>query len=156
MKFELSAYDMRAILEEAISGVESSAALKNIAINEDYHCEPLVKMDAKLMETIVRNLLNNAIKFSDNGSEVFVRMICDKKNVVVEVQDFGVGIEPERIEELFKVGKIRPSMGANNETGSGFGLNIVNKLVAKLTGKLDINSEVGKRTINRLTFAQTS
>lgn len=156
MKFELSAYDMRAILEEAISGVESAAALKNITINEEFNCEPLVKMDAKLMETIVRNLLNNAIKFSHNGSEVFVRMTCDKKNVVVEVQDFGVGIEPERIEELFKVGKIRPSMGTNNETGSGFGLNIVNKLVAKLKGKLDINSEVGKGTIIRLTFAQTS
>jgi len=156
MKFELSAYDMRAILEEAISGVESAAALKNITINEEFNCEPLEKMDAKLMETIVRNLLNNAIKFSHNGSEVFVRMTCDKKNVVVEVQDFGVGIEPERIEELFKVGKIRPSMGTNNEIGSGFGLNIVNKLVAKLKGKLDINSEVGKGTIIRLTFAQTS
>ena len=47
-------------------------------------------------------------------------------------------------------------MGTNNETGSGFGLNIVNKLVAKLKGKLDINSEVGKGTIIRLTFAQTN
>lgn len=111
MKFELSAYDMRAILEEAISEVESAATLKDIKIHEDYNCGPLVKMDAKLMETIVRNLLNNAIKFSHNGAEVFVRMRCDKKNVTVEVEDFGVGIEPERIEELFKVGQIRPSMG---------------------------------------------
>jgi signal transduction histidine kinase len=100
--------------------------------------------DEKLLRQIVANLLTNAVKFSPGASEVAMKVVCAERNLLISIKDFGIGILPEELKNLFM-----PFSRASNAIaieGTGLGLSIVKTSVELLKGKIMVNSLPGHGT----------
>ena len=116
---------------------------KKIRLELDLEEEILVTVDKNMMELILRNLISNAIKFSDAGSEVKISTDVEDNWVTVCVEDQGIGISKENLEKL-NSGISFTTRGQNNESGTGLGMILVKEYVIKNKGQLRIQSEWGK------------
>jgi signal transduction histidine kinase len=98
------------------------------------------------IEQVLINLLNNAIKYSPDAGQVIVRTKIEADNLVVSVEDFGIGIAKEDIDQLFQR-FYRVSKVAMNFQGVGLGLYIASEIIKKHNGTFSITSEIGKGSI---------
>lgn len=105
-----------------------------------------------MMETVLRNLISNAIKFSYRGSSITVNYTIINKMVKLSVVDKGMGIDSSRLNILVKNKKNDSTTGTESESGSGFGLNIAKELVEKQNGIFEILSKKNKGTTVNLYF----
>lgn len=106
---------------------------------------PPVLGDPKLMRLVVQNLVSNAVKYSPEKTPVVVQLKYDSEKVVLVVQDQGIGIPPEDIQQLFT-----PFYRASNATripGTGVGLSIVKEFVELHNGSIHVESEDGKGSV---------
>ena len=120
------------------------SASDKVSITEDYSPDlPYVLADQGALQSILTNLLSNAIRYTPTGGSISVRARPDDSNVVVEVADTGIGISEDdqlRIYERF----YRTEEAKSATTfGVGLGLAITRDLVSSLTGTIDVRSEVG-------------
>lgn len=105
-----------------------------------------VSLDKQMMETVLRNLISNAIKFSPRGAVVTVQAKKSRSQMVISVKDQGIGMDTETQNKLFNSGKVHSLPGTENERGTGFGLNICKNLVEQQGGSLQVVSSPGKGT----------
>ena len=103
-----------------------------------------VDVDSGLMEVAVTNLLDNAAKYSEGPASIQLRLGRRQGYVALEIEDHGIGIPHNEVENIFqrfyRVNKAK----AGKTTGSGLGLSIVETIVHKHLGKIEVSSEVGK------------
>ncbi|WMN10836.1 ATP-binding protein [Marivirga salinae] len=105
---------------------------------------PEIQFSKKNLRSILYNLIFNAIKFSKNGTtpEIFIKTEESGEYSLLSVKDNGVGIEPEKKEEIFsKFTRLKPHI-----EGTGLGLFIINKMVTNQGGKIEVESEVDNYT----------
>jgi signal transduction histidine kinase len=144
----------RVVVAEVLATVQdwlsAMAAAKSIQLRRN--CSPSLSMfcDARVVETIVRNLVLNALKFSPPGTEVVLQAREEPEAVVVEVVDCGVGIAPERVPLLFSGTPQRSTKGTSGEAGNGLGLMFCYDLAQTLGGHLEVDSVVGAGSTFRL------
>ncbi|MCX7798252.1 MAG: ATP-binding protein [Melioribacter sp.] len=117
---------------------------KEIKIIEKIDPSYEIVTDQHSLNTILRNLISNAIKFTPRKGEI--RVLAAKENGFYKIQiiDTGVGISAENITKIFGGVSGYTTRGTNNEKGTGLGLSICKELVEKLGGKIWVESEVGK------------
>jgi len=135
------------IVEEAVSGLVRLAQAKAIQLSiQSPRRLPRTPADRDRIKQVFINLLDNAIKYCPEGSEVQVRLQSDGENVIVEVADNGPGIPKEDLphvfEKMYRVEKERTRAAE----GSGLGLSIVRKIVRLHGGQITVESTVGKGT----------
>jgi len=134
-------------LHELITGeIESiilSSIQKNIKLHHTIVPNLYVTADLQMVKTIFRNLISNAIKYTNNGGEITISAIEIKPYVEISVKDNGIGISKEDQAELFKIDKFHSIAGTNNEKGAGLGLLICKEFVEMHGEKIWINSELG-------------
>lgn len=119
--------------------------LKNINLSVTIPQNAVAFVDPDHFNTILRNVLTNAIKFSYNDSTIHLSAMLNTKEVVISIQDYGVGISTEKLNNL--MGQIQlPTYGTQGERGSGFGLALSTELLKENNGRMIINSEVDKGT----------
>lgn len=108
-------------LSQTLKLQQTLAGEKNILLT--YHIDPLLKVvaDVDMLELIIRNLLNNAIKFSLPDSEITVGALEKGNKCVIAISDNGIGIDDENVKDLFSL-KNKGSFGTHNEKGIGLGL----------------------------------
>ncbi len=99
-----------------------------------------------MMETVMRNLIANAIKFSHIGSEIIVQSEKVGDQIRIDIVDNGIGISEKRLNMLFVNDKNESTVGTDNEKGSGYGLSISKKLVEKQNGIFEIQSQYNQGT----------
>ena len=119
------------------------AETKNINLTMEENVTGLkVRADKDMLNTVVRNFLSNAIKFTPEGSAI--EIIVDKKDdfAKISIRDHGVGIAPDRIEGLFHKGET--TYGTNNEEGSGLGLQLCKDFAVKNGGDVMVESVLGE------------
>jgi len=142
--FEFSELIPRTVIDEAISDCMKEANKKHIDIAVIDHSHAKVKANALLLERAVVNLLENAIKYSAGGTNVFIRISEKKGCVHIEIEDQGEGISTmyhHRIfERFFRVDKARSKKAG----GTGLGLSIVKHIAELHSGKVLIHSSRGK------------
>ncbi len=110
---------------------------KNIAIFADY----------EMINTVVRNLISNAIKFTQNEGKIeIISKTGIEDDIMIGIVDNGVGIKPEVLDSLFDLDSSYTSLGTKNEKGSGLGLKLCKEFVKKNKGRLVVESEVGVGT----------
>jgi len=137
-----STFSLLTPTQAAIQLLMHSAQQKDINIINDIIPEAYVSADFSMVSTAIRNLLNNALKFSHRGGEVILS--CSEENNMwcFEVHDNGVGIEPNILANIFTLGKdLAYSLGTQNELGSGLGLLLVKEFIEKSNGKVGVRSE---------------
>lgn len=124
--------------------LQVSAKQKGIKLVNQVKSNFLVYTDVNIINTIIRNLITNAIKFSYPDSEVaIIANFIDNNYVEVGVKDNGVGMTNEVIETLFKLDHHITSKGTNNETGTGLGLVLCKELVQMNLGQIRCESKLG-------------
>lgn len=99
--------------------------------------------DKNMIVTVLRNLVSNAIKFTDKGGEITITATEVENNTVISVSDNGRGIEFDRIDTIFKQNS-RSTSGTDKEEGTGLGLSLCQKFVEKHHGRIWVESEIGK------------
>ena len=97
-----------------------------------------------MLKTILRNLVSNAIKFTNNGGTINIKARTNNSNVTISVSDNGIGIPPENLTKLFDISEVLTTKGTAEETGTGLGLLLCKEFVEKHGGKIWVESEVGK------------
>lgn len=130
------------ILHEVFESSESLAARKGIKISIDIPPENVFIRAEKtiLSNVILLNLLNNAIKFSHPGDRIDVRAFIQDSQVIIEIQDYGIGIPPEILENIFSINSKTTRPGTQGEKGTGYGMPLVKEYLQMMQGTIEINS----------------
>ena len=114
---------------------------KNITLYNDTSPEQLIFTDKSMTETILRNLVSNAIKFSHKNGSVRIGSTVEKEMLVVKVSDSGVGIDEEKLSSILKSNLALSTTGTEKESGTGLGLIISKEFVEKQSGKIWVESK---------------
>jgi len=138
--------DIRENIEEIIHLYKDSAELKNISLLHDSSEEIFAHADKYMFETVLRNLITNAIKFTPHGGRVSVSTIEKGNLAEVAVTDNGVGISEENQKKLFKIDTQFKTVGTADEKGTGLGLILCKEFVEKNGGTISVDSKEGKGT----------
>lgn len=137
--------DMVEVLEGVCEIFTMVASLKNIKIIQEMPIGKVaVRADIDMVKTVIRNLISNAIKFSNEDSEVVVALTEEDGMAVVNVKDSGCGIDEENQKKLLHTDTHYSTFGTNNEEGSGLGLLLCQDFVIKNGGKLWFTSKKGE------------
>lgn len=126
---------------EVLRGV---AKFKNIDIELSGSTDRIARIDIDMAKTALRNLLSNAIKFSFDGSRIEIKITEEDNRVIIDIKDYGAGINQEKQKLLFKTDTHFTSFGTGNEEGSGLGLLLCDEFVRRNGGNLWFVSEEGK------------
>ena len=143
-QFNPAIFNLYDAVESCSSLIKPSASLKNISITINLKKNILIYADKNMIKTIMRNLVTNAIKFSNDGGEIVISCIKKKDEIIISVQDNGVGIKKKDQNKLFSMDKHFVTIGTSNEKGTGIGLLLCDEFVKKHKGKIWVESKYGK------------
>ena len=129
------------LLKKLVDDVAAQAESKGLAIELETE-DAVISTDALLIERLLRNLLNNAIQFTEEGS-ILVRLVQKDDKLVIEVTDSGIGIAEEDQGRIFQDYYQVSNKARTKGKGSGLGLAIVNRIAKLLDLKLAVSSEQG-------------
>ncbi len=138
-------FNMVEVVEGVCEIFAMVASLKNIKIVQEIPAENVyVHADIDMVKTVIRNLISNAIKFSNEGTEVVVSLTEEDGMAIVNVKDHGCGIDEENQKKLLHTDTHFSTFGTNNEEGSGLGLLLCQDFAVKNGGKLWFTSKEGE------------
>ncbi len=147
MEFEPKPLNISKILREMTQVFECIALQKSITLRNDFDDDLSVIADKQMISAILRNLISNAIKFTNKSGEIILSTKQRQDEIVISVTDNGVGIAADRITELFSIDRIGSTLGTEKERGTGLGLILCKEFVAKHGGQLGVESEEGKGSV---------
>ncbi len=132
------------IYDEATSLLTLTAEKKNIKLQNNIPDNFLVFADKHIVSTVLRNLVNNAVKFTNKGGEITTFAEIKNNEAIIAVSDNGIGIKPENIDKLFKIDYSYSTKGTENEQGTGLGLILCKELIEENNGRIWCESTYGK------------
>lgn len=138
-------------VNQIIDGIEHLSVKKNIKILNQINGELVINSDAKLFVIILRNFLINAIKFSNSGSKILIKMKSSFDYHNISVIDEGIGMSESQLQNLFTKESIH-GIGTSGEIGSGLGLTLCKDFSEVLGGDIEASSEVSKGSTFTLTI----
>ncbi len=145
-KYKRERIDVSQLLSRNIDSFKSAAVLKSIDVIMNAEKEAVISGDANMLQTIVRNLVSNAVKYTPVGGKITVASEKSGDRVRLVVSDNGEGIPPEKIRSLFQFGTNASTAGTDGEAGSGLGLVLCKELASNMNGVINIESKVGAGT----------
>jgi PAS domain S-box-containing protein len=135
---------LKHLINETISLLHESAFQKKIQIIDNTPSNLKVKIDEGMIETILRNLISNAIKFTPVGGRIEIQTNVINTDIEISVSDNGVGINEENIHKLFNIDTNYTMPGTEKEKGTGLGLILCKEFAEKHNGKINVESIIGK------------
>lgn len=148
--------NLNQILKSSIRAVEINAHNKKIRLTNSVNDDFNIYADVNMINTVLRNLISNAIKFTVSGGEVVISADEDDANSYVSVSDNGIGMPESITENLFRIDQSISTRGTNEESGTGLGLILCKDFIEKNKGKISVESELGKGTIFTVTLPKYS
>lgn len=146
---------VRDVISSSENALSGSCGSKSISILTTCDPSTLAWADPRLLLSITQNLLSNAVKFSHRSGKILVTATTQERTVTITVQDFGQGIKPNVINNLFDFESSYSTSGTAGEQGSGLGLTLCKQFATRLGGDLVLASEYGKGTTVTLTVPAT-
>ena len=143
MEFNPENLEMSTLVSEVTSLFHDFAGQKSIFIANTLLPGIHAHADKAMIGTVLRNLISNAMKFTQPGGRIIISAESGQTELTVAVSDNGVGISEERVEKLFKLKETVSTTGTHKEKGTGLGLIICRELIEKNRGKLWVESKVG-------------
>jgi signal transduction histidine kinase len=140
------------IVAESLKMLYEASISKEIEIENNISNDLVVYSDRKLLQTVIRNLVSNAVKFTHRGGKITLSAhISSNKMAEIFIRDSGIGMSRELIEDLFRIDINSGRRGTLGETGTGLGLIICKESVEKNGGELHLESVEGKGSMLRFT-----
>lgn len=133
-----------AVILEIITLKKSLTKAKNITLDYSLSDEIEVYADVNMLKTVLRNLISNAIKFTELGGNIRVLATLKDQHVEITISDNGIGMNEEKCKELFKIASNTTTIGTANENGTGLGLVLCKEFVEKNRGTIWVESKEGK------------
>jgi len=122
------------------------ASNKEIKFVDEVGDDVIVLADKNMLNTVIRNITSNAIKFTSQGGSITFKCSMKKDKVVLDIIDTGIGIPEEKLKELFHLDNVNSTTGTEGETGTGLGLIVCKDFMLKNNGSIDVTSKPGKGT----------
>jgi len=145
--------NLRFIIDECVSIFKIKADAKKIRYISYLHQDLYCFFDAEMIRTILRNLINNATKYTRINSTIEISATKNEQNVVVSIKDTGIGINAKIKEKLFRIDSKMPSAeGTNGEKGTGLGLILCYEFIKKHNGNIWVESEPEKGSTFRFSL----
>jgi len=140
-----SVIQLRSMADEIAVMALDAANNKGIELTCDIQEKMEAFTDSHILQTVMRNLVSNAIKFTPEGGKVILSAkVDDDKNIEISIRDTGIGMNKAMVDNLFRVDVKTNRLGTNNEPSSGLGLLLCKEFIEKYGGKLWVESEEGK------------
>ncbi|MBK8806038.1 MAG: HAMP domain-containing histidine kinase [Bacteroidales bacterium] len=145
--------ELKILVEDIITLLKQVIINKNISIELKFEEKIFAFVDRRMINTVIRNILANAIKFTpQNGNIVINCLLSNLRTVQITITDSGVGMTPQQIEKAFDKNEFNSTYGTNNEKGTGLGLKICHDFVLKNNGSINITSKINNGTSIILNF----
>jgi PAS domain S-box-containing protein len=125
---------------------DQTAKKKHIKLISEFNGKTVAYADDNMVNTVMRNLISNAIKFTNENGEIKIQITELDDFLQVSIIDNGIGIKPEDLEKLFRIDVHHTTNGTANEAGTGLGLILCKELVEKNSGEINVKSKMGEGT----------
>ncbi len=132
------------VIQEIKTLSKTIAKSKNITLEYSYTDNLEIFADVNMLNTVLRNLISNAIKFTNVGGHIKVSAALKQDQVEITISDNGIGIDKEKCTELFSITSHTTTLGTADENGSGLGLVICKEFIQKNNGDIWVESEENK------------
>ena len=144
IKYNPTSIRLSSLMDDLLLLLNKTAEKKELQLISAIPEDCTVFADEKMMQTVIRNLVSNALKFTTPGGIVRIesRVLEDETEIIVS--DTGLGIPEEHLSKLFNISENHSTMGTDNERGTGLGLLLCKEFVEKNGGSIKVKSEPGK------------
>jgi len=129
------------VCKEVVGILKPIASAKSITLNYFVPNEITVFADSNMLKTVLRNLVSNAIKFTNPEGRIDIYAEKTSSGITISVSDNGVGMEPETVNMLFDISKTHTTKGTGNESGTGLGLFLCKEFIEKHGSELRVKSQ---------------
>jgi len=146
IEFKPKNLEIETFINETTLLYDEIAKQKSIAIKKVLPDNLTVFADKSMINTVFRNLISNAVKFTNPGGEIIISAEKKQNEIIFSVTDNGVGISKNSIDNLFRIDKSFSTTGTNNEKGTGLGLILCKEFIERSNGKIWAKSMVGTGT----------
>lgn len=144
--------DLSTISNSSLNFLKPQAEKKNIKLFSGIHFGTIAYCDEYMITTVIRNLISNAIKFTQHGGNIRIWSNTRENFVEITVADNGTGIPKEIIPKLFSLGETVKTRGTAGEQGTGLGLLLCREFVELNHGTISVSSEPGKGSLFTITL----
>jgi len=155
IKYDPSHESLTRIIDETVHVLNASIKKKDLVFNSEIQEDISAYFDKNMIQTVVRNLLNNAIKFTPSGGKITISVKDNHDFLAVSISDTGVGISEEKLPMLFQFEDFHTTTGTAGELGTGLGLIICHEFIKKHGGEITVTSEQGKGSTFTFTLPKT-
>ena len=138
-----TSFELNVMLEDLIKDLQLTKPTHKLILSQNDEASVVADRD-KLIQ-VVTNLLNNAVKYSPNADEIHIALRCHQNQVICSVQDFGVGISPEKHHTIFE--RFQQANDVQQFSGLGLGLYIAREIIHAEGGEIWLESILGKGSI---------
>ncbi len=139
-------FDLNHLANDVVALYQVNAARKKITLSNAIENEYQINADKFMIDTLLRNLVSNSIKFTSQGGEIKIlaENIPDEEMLQISIEDTGVGMNDEILSKLFKIDEHVTTKGTEKEKGTGLGLILCKEFIEKHGGKIWAESILGE------------
>ena len=134
------------IADEVCALFEKIAKEKNINLSANIPYDLKVYVDKNALQTIIRNLVDNSIKFTGEGGDILLQAMNTPQGVKIEIDDTGIGMTNQQVKNIFLLQKNKSQPSLTGEKGTGLGMHLVNELVKLNQGTINVISQLERGT----------
>ncbi len=140
----IEVFDIKNCTQEVINALVDTALKKNIQINNAIKPAQLCFADMNMTALVLRNLINNAIKFTNEGGAIDISIAQNENQMFISIKDNGVGLSQQQIDSFNEAGfdeNAKTTLGTNKEKGTGIGLMLCRTFTNLMNGSLQVQSQ---------------
>ncbi len=145
-------FELTELVDHNMRLLQQMANGKDVALVNGVEAQDIIRSDPQMVSIVVRNLMQNAIKFTPRGGQVSVRLAHNGTAKYLKVCDTGVGMTEEKVKSLFDITTNKTTDGTECEKGTGLGLILCKELIEKVGGEIRVASEKGQGSEFSLKF----
>jgi signal transduction histidine kinase len=143
VEVKIESFDLHLLIEENVQLFKTIAAQKKIVLQHDAEKQLIIHTDRNILNLVLRNLIANAIKFSNEGGMIYIGVSLTEDLLQIMVKDEGKGMDVSVLKSLQTPDAIVSTSGTVNEQGTGLGLGLCREYLKRVGGHLSIQSEKG-------------
>lgn len=143
IEFHQEKFGINSLIMQNINLLKIALNYKKIEVKKSFIEHDEVYADKNMINTVIRNLLTNAIKFSKEGKEIHLTTELNKSQLIVKIRDFGIGMSNETINNLLTQNQIQSTIGTSGEKGTGLGIILCKEFIERNGGEFKIESKPG-------------
>ncbi len=146
IQFEPTVINIKGLVEDTFQLVMENAQKKSVRLIHNLDDDMICIGDINMLNTVVRNLITNAIKFTPENGKITVSAEKRKDVIIISIIDTGIGMSKEDQQKLFRIDTSFSKTGTSGETGTGLGLLLCKEFIGKHQGEIWVSSKPGEGT----------